>query len=219
MEHRITPEWIDALNENEIMKEKNIIINGHEAVDLGLSVRWATCNVGADSPEKYGGYYAWGETEEKSDYSLSAYKWCEDSNDDLTKYCTNSRYGRGDNKTVLDPEDDVAHVKWGGGWRMPTLNEIKELVEKCTWECTWVNGVGGHKVTAPNGNSIFLPAAGCRDGTELDFRGSRGYYWSATLGEDVSYFAFLLYFYGGYRDDDWLRYYGYTVRPVIEMIT
>ena len=203
------------------MKEKNIIINGHEAVDLGLSVRWATCNVGAESPKEYGGYYAWGETEEKSDYSLSAYKWCEDSYDNLTKYCTNSRYGRGDNKIVLDPKDDVAHVKWGDGWRMPTLDEIGELVEKCTCEWTTVNGVGGQKVTAPNGNSIFLPATGGRygSGSAWGGRGSDGLYQSNTLHENCSDEAGFLFTcsatmwnmrsYGS-------RIYGYAVRPVAD---
>ena len=99
--------------------------NGHEYVDLGLpsGLKWATCNVGASSPEVYGGYYAWGETEEKSSYSWSTYKWCNGSYDTMTKYCTSSSYGTVDNKTTLDPQDDVAHVKWGGRWRMPTLEE------------------------------------------------------------------------------------------------
>lgn len=203
------------------MEEKMIIINDHEAVDLGLSVKWATCNVGAEFPEQYGGYYAWGETEEKSNYSWSTYKWCKGSYDSLSKYCTNSRYGNVDNKTVLDSEDDVAHVKWGDNWRMPTLDEFGELVEKCTWEWTTVNGVGGHKVTAPNGNSIFLPATGSRDGSgsACGGRGSDGIYLSRTLHESGSdEVGFLLTSSGNWnmRSYSSLRYSGGAVRPVTE---
>ena len=189
--------------------------NVHEAVDLGLSVKWATCNVGANSPEEFGDYYAWGETEEKTDYSWFTYKWCNGSIDCMTKYCIDSDYGEVDHKTTLDLSDDVAHVEWGGKWRMPTLDEIEELRDECSWEWTTVNGVVGYKVTGPNGNSIFLPAAGYRNGTEVYRRGSRGYYWSGTLYEDSSYFAYYLYFYGGGHDWDGSdRYGGHTVRPV-----
>lgn len=187
------------------------------AVDLGLSVKWASCNVGAKSPEEYGGYYAWGETEEKTDYSWSTYKWCNGSSDKLTKYCTSSSYSTVDNKTTLDLEDDVAHVQWGGNWRMPTLDEIKELCDKCSWEWTTVNGIKGQKVTGPNGNSVFLPAAGCRFGTDVYYRGSSGNYWSATLSELDSSFAYNLYFYSGsHYWNGYCRYGGHTVRPVTE---
>ena len=192
--------------------------NHVHAVDLGLSVKWACCNVGASVPEGYGGYYAWGETEEKSSYDWSTYKWCDGSYDTQTKYCTASDYGIVDNKTVLDSWDDVAHVKWGGGWRMPTYEEIEELVDKCTWQGTSVNGVKGQKVTGPNGNSIFLPAAGRRHGTEVLGRGSNGYYWSGTVGGVNSYVACCLVF--GSGRGLWLRWrtrsYGHPVRPVTE---
>ena len=191
--------------------------NGHEFVDLGLSsgTKWATMNVGATSPEEYGDYYAWGEIEEKEEYSWSTYKWCNGSENTLTKYCTDSDYGNVDNKTVLDPEDDVAHVKWGGSWRMPTSDEQKELYENCTWTWTTQNGVNGHTVTGPNGNSIFLPAAGCRYRTEVYNRGSYGNYCSSSLRSYRSNLAYLLYFDGGYYDwDDVSRYYGLSVRPV-----
>ena len=189
----------------------------YEAVDLGLSVKWASCNVGAESPEDYGGYYAWGETEEKSNYEWSTYKWYNGSYDTMTKYCTDSSYGTVDNKTILDPEDDVAHVEWGGSWRMPTLDEIKELGKKCTWEWTTVNGVTGYKVTGPNGNSIFLPAAGDRRGTEVIYRGSRGYYWSGTLYESNSGGAYFLAFdVGGHGWNYYYRIYGRPVRPVTD---
>ena len=191
----------------------------YEAVDLGLpsGVKWATCNVGATSPEEYGGYYAWGETEEKDNYNLLTYKWCKGSSDTQTKYCTNSSYGTVDNKTTLDPEDDVAHVKWGGSWRMPTKAEQDELRDKCTWTWTTRNGVNGYKVTGPNDNSIFLPAAGCRNGTEAINRGVGGYYWSSSLLSYDSGDAFDLYFSSDYRGwGDYGRYYGRSVRPVSE---
>ena len=189
-----------------------------EAVDLGLpsGLKWATCNVGATKPEEYGGYYAWGETEEKSDYDWDTYKWGISSS--LTKYCTSSNYGTVDNKTVLDSEDDVAHVKLSDKWRMPTLDEIKELVNNCTWKWTTYNGVNGQLVTGPNGNSIFLPATGYRGGTDLYFRGSFGYYWSATLYEDNSIGAYGLSFSDSFHFwDRWgNRSYGFTVRPVTD---
>ena len=194
-------------------------INGHEYVDLGLpsGLKWACCNVGAKKPEEYGGYYAWGETEEKSNYYLDTYKWCNGTYNSLTKYCTDSDDGRVDNKTVLDPEDDVAHVKWGGSWRMPTLEEQKELLDECTWEWTELNGVNGYRVTGPKGNSIFLPAAGYRRGLELFGRGTGGYYWSSLLYDTNGYYAYYLHFhddrhYWFYYDRD----HGHSVRPVCE---
>ena len=195
-------------------------INGHAYVDLGLpsGLKWATCNVGASSPEEYGGYYAWGETEEKGDYSWSTYKWCNGSDNTMTKYCTSSSYGTVDNKTVLDPEDDVAHVKWGGNWRMPTLDEQKELFNNCTWTWTTQNGVYGCKVISKtNGNSIFLPATGYRSGTEINYSGALGYCWSSSLVSSFSNNAYYLYF--GSNDRDWgnyNRYNGLTVRPVCD---
>ena len=192
--------------------------NAYDWVDLGLpsGLKWATCNVGATNPEEYGGYYAWGETEEKSNYDWKTYKWCNGSSTTMTKYCTDSDYGTVDNKTVLDPSDDVAHVKWGGSWRMPTLDEIKELVIKCNWQWTSLNGVDGYRVTGPNGNSIFLPAAGYRYGTELYLRGANGLYWSSSLSDNYCYSAYGLLFnvgnYGWYYD--FYRNHGRSVRPV-----
>ena len=194
-------------------------VNGHEYVDLGLpsGIKWATCNVGATSPEEYGGYYAWGETEEKDDYSWSTYKWCNGSETSMTKYCNHSEYGTIDNKTTLESEDDVAHVKWGGEWRMPTFDEQKELLRNCTWTWTTQNGVNGYKVTSKsNGNSIFLPAAGFRYGTATYYRGSYGYYWSLLLYSDGSY-AYDLYFdSGSYVWDSGRRFRGQSVRPVCD---
>src|SRR5574344_1874604 len=118
------------------------------AVDLGLSVKWASCTVGASFPEEYGGYYAWGETEEKSDYSWSTYKYCNDSSSTCMNIGSN----------ISGTQYDVAHVKWGGSWRMPTHEEMQELYDKCTYKWITYNGVNGGKFTGPNGNSIFVPA-------------------------------------------------------------
>ena len=193
--------------------------NSHEYVDLGLpsGLKWATCNVGASSPEDYGGYYAWGETEEKSWYHWNAYKWCKGTIDTLTKYCRRSSYGTVDNKTVLDPEDDVAHVKWGANWRMPTFEEQIELRNYCSRKWTALNGVNGYEVTGPNGNSIFLPAAGYRGGSSLYDSGSGGYYWSSSLSGDQSYYVFSSYFDSSYYGWDYSkRDIGLSVRPVCE---
>ena len=190
----------------------------YEAVDLGLSVKWATCNVGAANPEDYGGYYAWGETEEKEDYSWETYKWCNGSETTITKYCTDSDYGIVDNKTVLEPEDDVATVKWGGDWRMPTKSEQDELRDKCIWVWITLNGVNGYKVTGPNGNSIFLPSAGYRSGTAVSYRGYYGDYWSSLLVSNDSNHAYALYAeestYNKYNNG--FRRYGRSVRPVCD---
>ena len=188
------------------------------AIDLGLpsGLKWASCNVGATAPEEYGGYYAWGETEEKEDYSLSTYKYCNGSYYSMTKYCTSSSYGTVDNKTALEPEDDVAHVQWGGSWRMPTFNEIEELRNNCTWQWTTLNGVTGYRVTGPNGNSIFLPAASYRDGVEVYSQGSYGSYWSSSLNRSYSNSAYGLFFSSSSYYYYVSRYFGHSVRPVSE---
>lgn len=196
------------------------------AVDLGLSVKWATCNVGANSPEEYGGYYAWGEVEEKEVYSWGNYKWGElqSGEEYVTKYNTQSKFGTVDNKTTLDPEDDVAHVRWGGSWRMPTKDEIEELVKKCIWEWTTKNGIKGYLFTGPNGNKIFLPAAGRRyDDWFADF-GRFCYFRSASLFPKSIYGSavYSLYFHynSAYKEvelrDDDSRDFGHSVRPVTD---
>ena len=191
--------------------------NGHEYVDLGLSVKWATCNVGASQPEEYGDYFAWGETEPKEVYEWSTYKWCNGSDNTLTKYCTNSSDGTVDNKTVLEAADDAAAVNWGGKWRMPTEAEQDELREQCTWTWTTQNGVNGYQVTGPNGKSIFLPAAGYRVVGDLFFEGSYGYYRSSSLCTDnpsavwgVLYDSVRVYKSGSNRT------LGLSVRPVCQ---
>lgn len=195
---------------------KNKMDEEHEAVDLGLSVKWATCNVGANRPEEYGDYYAWGETEGKDEYNLQTYRYCGGTFRTMTKYCCNGESGEVDNKTRLVQSDDVAHVKWGGKWRMPTLNEIEELCEKCSWEWTEVNEVSGYKVTGNNGNSIFLPAAGCRLNQGFYDHGAKGYYWSYILNGSYDD-PYILYFNSSkHVSDDKGRYFGFPIRPVTE---
>ena len=205
-----------------------------EAIDLGLpsGTLWASCNVGANSPEEYGGYYAWGETEEKEYYDWSTYKWMNEgqsSSWQINKYTIADRQESGcwysdgtfigDGKTTLDPEDDVAHVRWGGNWRMPTREEMQELIDNCSSEWTTLNGVNGRKFTGPNGNSIFLPAAGYRGRGGLSNLGSYGYYWSSSLRKSFSNDARELMFDSSEVRLDYLqnlgRYYGQSVRPVL----
>ncbi|MCR4918435.1 MAG: hypothetical protein K5928_01270 [Prevotella sp.] len=201
--------------------------NGHAWVDLGLSVRWATMNVGASSATDYGDYYAWGETTTKSSYLWRTYKYCNGSYSTLTKYNNSSSYGTVDNKTTLEPADDVAHVKWGGNWRMPTYSELLELYDNCdrTWYeegNTEFGGVAGWKVTSKKDGYtdkyIFLPAAGFRADTVLDCAGSDGYYWSSSLNEADPNSAHDLYFYSSGHGLSYgsHRCYGYSVRPVSE---
>lgn len=155
----------------------------YNAVDLGLpsGTLWADRNVGADSPEDYGDYFAWGETEPKETYNRSTYKWCNGNYDTMAKYCTDSNCGTIDNRTVLDLEDDAAYVNMGAEWRIPTYDELDELSTRCTWTWTTQNGTKGYRVTGPNGKSIFLPAAG-RYGS-IRLAGSYGFYWSSSLNE------------------------------------
>lgn len=194
--------------------------NGHEYVDLGLSVKWATCNVGATKPEEYGDYFAWGEVEPKEEeYHWSTYKWCNGSYDTQTKYCTDGSYGTVDNKNILEAADDAATANWSGSWRMPTTEELQELINNCTWTWTQINSVNGYNVTSnKNGNSIFLPAAGCRRRGGLDNAGSSGAYWLSSLGTDRSDNACNLDFgsnYVSWRNDGG-RDYGRSIRPVCQ---
>ena len=188
-----------------------------EAVDLGLSVKWATCNVGAEYPEDYGDYFAWGEVTPKEKYDWTTYLHCKGTNRTMTKYCSKSSYGYNgftDNKTVLDPEDDAAIVNWGGAWRMPIDAEFTELREQCKWTWTTQNGVKGYKVVGPNGNSIFLPAAGYMNGTSLNLVGSYGYFWSSSFNTSGPYYAYSVYFSSGVNRISRSRNFGQSVRPV-----
>ncbi len=195
--------------------------NGYGYVDLGLSVKWATCNVGANNPEDCGDYFAWGETTTKDTYNWSTYKYCNGDYDLLTKYCNKSSYGNNafwDNKTQLELSDDAARANWGGSWRMPTDAEWKELINNCTWTWTTQNGVYGRKVTSKtNGNSIFLPAAGYPFVSSLFDVGSSGFYWSSSLDTGSPCDAWGVNFDSGnvYRYDG-SRYGGQSVRPVCQ---
>lgn len=188
-------------------------------VDLGLSVLWAAYNVGASSPEEYGGYYAWGETSTKSDYMWENYIYRE-------KYYYGDDYwywvGKFIGNEISGTSYDVAHVQWGGGARMPTLAEVEELVDNCTFTGGSYNGVEGSYVTGPNGNSIFLPFAGIRNNDDLDNEGYNGYFWSGTYddgyggpsGDNYAYYLFCTKDYGYWFNTD--RSLGQSVRPVTE---
>lgn len=191
----------------------------HEYVDLGLTsgTLWATCNVGADTPENYGDYFAWGETLSKDYYGWNNYQYCIGSSW-LTKYCNNSSYGYNgftDDLSILLPEDDAATTNWGTDWRMPTKEEWQELYENTTHIWTTQNGVYGRLFTALNGNSLFLPAAGRLSGSnhEVDFM---GFYWSSSL--DTSGSPFGAWSFDFVSNDYYMvgsgRYYGLSVRPV-----
>ncbi len=197
--------------------------NGHEFVDLGLPSRllWATCNIGASKPEEYGDYFAWGETEgyngDKKTFNWSNYKWCNGSPSTLTKYCTSSEDGTVDNKTVLEASDDAAAANWGGSWRMPTDTELTELRTNCIWTQTTLNDVDGYNVVGPNGNSIFLPAAGYRDYSNLYYAGTYGSYWSSSIGTTDSGYAYSLSFDSNSQYYDYYgRCIGQSVRPVCQ---
>lgn len=201
-------------------------------VDLGLSVKWATCNIGAEKPEEYGFYYSWGETEAKMDYSLSYYKWY-DNNTGFTKYSNSNRWrmdgtkydGFVDDKVTLDLEDDVAYTTLGEGWRMPTITEMTELVENCTWEWKKINDVWGYEVKSQsNSNSIFLPAAGWYESVvyyDVFFGEYNGRYWTSSLETSAPSptpsMANLLYFSSGEYSatgSSYGRFYGFSIRPV-----
>ena len=205
---------------------KGGMVNGHEYVDLGLSVKWATMNVGASSPEDYGDYIAWGETtgynSGKTDFSWRTYQFCGGTSSSMSKYCSTSFYGTVDNYTTLELSDDAANVNWGGTWRMPTDSELVELRTKCTWTWASLNGMNGYKVTGKNGNSIFMPAAGYRNDTYLIDMGVNGYYWSSSLYTTYPNNAWTMFFAPWnvtYNSPDvgrsyGSRYAGQCVRPV-----
>lgn len=204
-----------------------------KAVDLDLpsGTLWATMNVGANSPEEYGNYYAWGETKaygeedvsnsqnysfagsyKKEWYDWNTLKWCND-----TEGYSFSKYGIVDNKKVLELADDAAYVNWGKNWRMPTNAEIQELRDNCTWTWTFKNNVKGYKVSSKIDSSkyIFLPAAGYRDESSLHNAGSDGYYWSSSIYENYSHLQWCLIFFDYHiYDTENMRCRGLCVRPV-----
>ena len=203
----------------------------HAYVDLGLpsGTLWATCNIGADNPEDYGLYFAWGETtgytQDTSDgrsFDWASYKWCNGSQYTLTKYCYRGDYGYNgfmDKLTELLPEDDAAYVNWGSGWRMPSKAQFEELINSSYTTTTWTNqnGVYGRKITSnSNGNCLFLPAAGYRIDASLNNAGSYGYYWSRTLNTGYPSYAYYLDFLSDiiYTNGSGYRVNGLSVRPV-----
>ena len=215
---------LDSLHKDEPIKHDVAVAaprsgqRTHDWVDLGLSVKWATCNVGASSPGENGSYFAWGETKAKSDYSWGTLRYCSDEvGESFTKYVPIPKYGTVDSKRQLDLSDDVARANWGGGWRMPTDAEWTELRTKCTWTWTTEGGKNGYEVKGKNGNSIFLPAAGYKNGSSINNAGSRGYYWTSSLnvghpstGWDVNFFS------SNISRAFFSRSNGLSVRPVTE---
>ena len=215
-----------------------------EAIDLGLpsGLKWASFNLGASKPEEYGEYYAWGEIEpyysskgqsntftwkegKELGYDWESYQWCMGSSNTLTKYCTSSSYGYNgfkDSKTTLDPEDDAAYVCLTGIWRIPTDSEMTELRESCTWEWATMNGIRGWKVTGPNGNNIFLPAAGYIGGMALFDKSYYGYYWSSSIKDSDPEDTWIVCFNSSYFDHSFFirqnypRRLGMSIRPVLD---
>ena len=195
-------------------------------VDLGLSVYWATCNLSEEgfvsSPEKYGDYYAWGETQTKEEYNWETYIWCNGTAKSLTKYNNKSSCGTVDNKFILESSDDVAHVKLGGKWRIPTVEEWEELLSNCT--STWVTnyngtGVSGRLVKSKKNYSVlFLPTAGLLYNSTYYEVGRSGLYWSSSLNTDKPEQVWILYFYSEEfrKSGDGDRFDGFSVRPIME---
>ena len=212
-----------TVNENWALVANFAILgeDGHNYIDLGLpsSIMWATCNIGADSPEEYGDYFAWGETQPKDAYDWTTYQYCNGSYNTLTKYCNNSSYGYDgftDNLTTLLPEDDAATANWGAGWRMPTKQEWQELFNNTTCPVTTVNGLKYKLFTASNGNMIILPLAGYWY-SNLSNAEINGDYWSSSLGSGFPDSARYLFFYynaGSFSMGNKYRNYGLSVRAV-----
>ena len=209
-----------------------LVRGGVEAVDLGLSVKWGSCNIGAKSSSDLGQYFAWGETQAKAEYTWDNYKHYkrgegaekgmkgEKTKKGITKYCSDRHGYEGlrDRKMTLDAEDDVAHEALGEGWRMPTVDELNELKERYRWEWQTTDAkVSGYRVTGPNGNSIFLPVTGISQGKAVNQQKGDGCYWTSSLHTGSSYGVYSLNFdsecveiYYGRRDC------GRAVRPVMD---
>ena len=197
------------------VNEKGGYENGHEYVDLGLSVKWATCNIGADSAWNGGAHFEWGEVEARQWGDSKENKYCAYSSD-ITKYCTIAKYGYNglvDDKIILDAEDDAATINWGGRWRMPTKEEFDELCDNCTFELQTLNGKIGYKVIGKNGNFIFLPMPDIEEGEAMWVRVGR--YWSSSLYISLPFQAYQMVL-EKYSVDvyDWDRGSSAFIRPV-----
>ena len=201
-----------ATNNTEQQRPLSGRENGHEWVDLGLSVKWATCNLGASTSSEYGSYIAWAETTTKSNYTRSTLRYrSQDGSNSFTKYSS------GDNRKRLEMSDDAARSNWGGRWRLPTKAEFDELVSKCTWTWTSLGGKNGYMVKGANGMTIFLPAGGDIDGTNNGAKGMFGSYWSSSLNADLPDMPWCLNFGQSYQYTSiFNRYNGFTIRPVWE---
>lgn len=211
----------NTLNGNDD-NDDNEEIAGHGYVDLGLpsGLKWATCNVGSENPEDYGYYFAWGETSPKTVYDWETYQHWIDNNED-------GEFDDGSDESTINSDIsgdalyDAATANWGESWRMPTKDEMYELVKYCEWELICVNGVYGSKVIGPNGNCIFLPVAGSYDGPSVYYDGGYGYYWTSTPNEYNDCIAYDLNIFGNGNENvslglGYTRAYGHTVRPVSE---
>lgn len=204
--------------------------NAIEFIDLGLSVKWALCNLGATAPEEAGNYYAWGETTPKTTYNYATYKWGNGSDhidyskpQFYTKYNTLADYGNEgytDDLIEIEKTDDAAYTAYHGHWRLPTYEEMQELIEKCRWTWTTLNGVPGFRVESMDGQqSIFLPAAGTMADETLSASGSYGLYYTSTLNPENPNYAYELSFYNAawgmaYGIGNGMRQYGRSIRPV-----
>ena len=199
-----------------------LFIDGHAYVNLGLpsGLLWATMNVGASAPEESGGYYAWGETEEKGNYTWETLKYCargdDNSNVMFSKYVTLYSRGPVDHRTILESSDDAAASNWGGRWLTPTHDDWTELKEKCSWALS--SGYKGYIVTGPNGRSIFLPMAGYFYGTNLYSAGTAGFYWSSTLDVNHPWCAMEIEMWNSQtiKQENGTRYWGRSIRPVLQ---
>jgi len=226
----VRPVWSESVDSFDIETTKGKH-NGHEYVDLGLpsGLLWATYNIGASRPEEYGDYFAWGETTTKSNYTWANYRFraSGDSKDSikLKKYNTKNIYGLVDNRIILEKGDDAATINWGEGWRTPTETEMREMKDNCTIKNTTLNKTDGYLFTGPNGNSIFLPATGFRQGSNLydasvdSYSVSGGNYWVSSLDTITPYYAWYIYTYSpplvnNYDMFCYYRYFGKTIRPV-----
>lgn len=190
-----------------------------EAVDLGLSVKWASWNLGARSQTGSGDYYSWGEVSTKETYDWTTYSLCEGTSDSMLKYCVDEAFGTLDGKSRLEPADDAARAAWGNGWSIPTIAQWKELKKECKWTWTTVHGVKGYLVTGTKRgfteNSIFLPLAGNREFDVIADKGKYGHYWSSDVNTDYTYDARSIRLQsGGVNTDYFYRYYGFCIRPV-----
>lgn len=201
-------------------------LDGHEFVDLDLpsGTLWATCNLGANMPEDYGRYFAWGENVGYTEYAIdnycfdwAKYRYCTGTSTKMTKYVTNSTYGSIDNARELETLDDAAAVNWGADWKIPSWEQWQELYSSCRWEWTTINGINGYKVSSTNNNWIFLPAGGYFDNTSIINKGAFGDYWTSTLCAKENKSAYDFDFTSNQMrigNDYGYRCQGHSIRPV-----